>query len=371
MRIIINTAHQRFGGGVQVALSFIYECIHYTENEYHVFVGPGVKKVIKESDFPENFFFYYFDFGEINFFKTWKINRKLSLLETKIEPDCIVSTSGPTYFHSKAPQIIGFNLGLYIYPESPYFNRLTWYRRVRFWIKRRIHFYFFKRDGIAFFTQTNDVNKRVRNAFATDKVYTVSNTHNSFYTLIRSFPNRLPDKPKGFFRFVTISSYYPHKDLEIIPKIAKLLEEKGVNNIQFVTTLETKDFDLYLSPHPFIINIGPIPPDACPSLYQECDGMFLPTLVECFSASYPEAMIMGKPIVTTDLGFARSICDDSAVYYRATDAQSAMDCIIHLVSDVSLRERLVESGKLRLNQFDTPSNRAEKILSLCNKYKNK
>lgn len=43
MKIIINSAHQRFGGGVQVALSFIYEYIKYVEHEYHVFAGPGVK----------------------------------------------------------------------------------------------------------------------------------------------------------------------------------------------------------------------------------------------------------------------------------------------------------------------------------------
>ena len=55
-----------------------------------------------------------------------------------------------------------------------------------------------------------------------------------------------------------------------------------------------------------IINVGPIKSAECPSLYSECDIMFFSTLLECFSASYAEAMIMKKPIITTDMGFAHT-----------------------------------------------------------------
>ena len=79
MEIVINSSTQRFGGSVQVALSFIYECIHFPENNYHVWVGPGVKKSLKESDFPNNFKFYDFDFGVINLSTTKKIQKSLYL----------------------------------------------------------------------------------------------------------------------------------------------------------------------------------------------------------------------------------------------------------------------------------------------------
>ena len=117
---MINTSHQRFGGAVQVALSFINECRAFPEYEYFVMLGPGLQNLVNTEEFPENFHFENFDFGRISFRKTFAINKAMKAMEIKYKPDVVISTTGPTYFHSKAPQIIGFNLPLYIYPESPY-----------------------------------------------------------------------------------------------------------------------------------------------------------------------------------------------------------------------------------------------------------
>ena len=125
MKILINTSHQRFGGAVQVASSFIHECRAFDEYEFVVWLGSGVRKTVNEADFPDNFSFRYFDFGVIQLSKIRKIQRELSKAEKEDQPDVIISTSGPTYFKSKAPQIIGFNLPLYIYPESPYVQNLS------------------------------------------------------------------------------------------------------------------------------------------------------------------------------------------------------------------------------------------------------
>ncbi len=114
-----------------------------------------------------------------------------------------------------------------------------------------------------------------------------------------------------------------------------------------------------------IVNVGPQPPESCPALYEECDLMFLPTLVECFSAAYPEAMVMGKAIVTTDLGFARSICGEAALYFTPMDAISAASQIEQLMKDHDLRQDLIEKGYRKVETFDTPRQRAEKYLKIC------
>ena len=93
--------------------------------------------------------------------------------------------------------------------------------------------------------------------------------------------------------------------------------------------------------------------------------MFLPTLAECFSASYAEAMVMEKPIVTTDLGFARGICGPAAIYYAPANPQAAAEAIAQLASSTTSRSRLCAAGKLRLQSFDTAVSKATKILSLC------
>ncbi|QAA81291.1 glycosyltransferase family 1 protein [Aequorivita sp. H23M31] len=365
MKIVINTATQRFGGSVQVALSFIYECIHFPEHEYHVWAGPGIKKSLIESDFPSNFTFTYFDFGVISLSSTKKIHRILLAQEKEIKPDVIIATSGPSYFKSLSPQIIGFNLPLYIYPESPYLKELSLKKKLKLYLKKRLHYYFFKREAAAFVTQTDDVRERVKKAFKTNKVYTVTNTYSNFYKRKDVFPNLLPERKEGELRLLTVSSYYPHKNLEIIPEIIGHLKNKGFNNIRFVVTLKEEDFHKILGGASGITNVGPLNPEKCPSLYKECDFMFLPTLAECFSASYPEAMIMEKPIITTDLGFAKSICGEAALYYKAKDANAAADAILRLINERDLAETLVQKGLKQLHQFDSARTRAEKYLKIC------
>jgi glycosyltransferase involved in cell wall biosynthesis len=370
MRIVINTAHQRFGGATQVAISFIHECRKYHQNEYFVWVGPGIGNSIKEEAFPDNFHFYYFDFGKINFLKSFAVNFTLRNQEKKIKPDCIISTSGPTYFHSSSPQIIGYNLGLYIYTDSPYFKTISLYHRLRYILKKYLHHIYFKRDANAYVVQTDDVNIRVQKALSIYKVYTVTNTYNGLYNNWQKYPYKLPAKENGAIRLLTISAYYPHKNLEIIPQVVKELSKRGVTNIEFILTVSQDDFEKKISSKESIINIGPVQPEECPSLYNECDIMFLPTLAECFSASYPEAMKMEKPIITTDLGFAHSICGDAALYFEPMNPVAAADKIVMLLKDKKLWEALIKKGKQQLRQFDSAESRAQKYLDLCQQLSN-
>ena len=239
--------------------------------------------------------------------------------------------------------------------------------QIRRFFKKHLHFYYFKRDADYFVVQTDDVNQRVRKSLKTDKILTVTNTASSFYSNWESYPAKLPVKEQSVFRLLTISSYYGHKNLEIIPLVLDELKQRGINHVEFVLTLKQEDFNKHIGKNFGIHNIGPIKPAECPSLYQECDAMFLPTLAECFSASYPEAMSMERPIITTDLGFAHSICGDAALYYEAKNPQAAADEIERLISDINLQRNLTTKGKEQLKTFDSPQERARKYIELCEK----
>jgi glycosyltransferase involved in cell wall biosynthesis len=367
MRVIINTSKLRFGGAIQVALSFIYECRQFQENEYHVFVGSGVGKSLREEDFPKNFYFYRMDLGSVSLRKIPAIAAKLTDYENKIKPDCVVTTSGPSYWRASVPHLMGFNLGNHIYYDSPFYKTISNYRKARFFFKRKFHFWFFKRDASAYIVQTDDVNQRLRKALNTNSVYTVSNTHSGFFNHYKDKDFNLPQKKDEEHWFVTVSSYYRHKNVEIIPSVIKELKKKGFTTCKFILTLPQGKFEQIFRDKDTIniFNVGPVKPEDCPALYSQCDFMFLPTLVECFSASYPEAMVMKKPIITTDLPFAHSICEDAAIYFKPMDPRSAADAIIHVLTDSSLKLKLIDNGLLRLQQFDNAAKRADKILKIC------
>ena len=352
---------------MQVALSFIHECGAYPENEYHVVLGPGVGSVIKPDEFPNNFYFYEKAFGVIGVSKLRRVQREMSVLEAEIRPDCVVTTAGPAYWRSRAPHLVGFNRPLFIYPESPRLGMMTAKARMRLAMQKWMHCWLYRREADALIVQTEDVNERVRNLLGTDKVYTVTNNHNGWYEQAEDFPARLPERATGSFRFLTLTSYYPHKNLELIPEIIQALPKDIRERVEFVLTLTESEYRQRIGGPvlPQVKLIGPVPPPECPSLYRECDAMFLPTLAECFSASYPEAMKMEKPIITTDLGFARSICEDAALYFEPCNANAAAEQIIRLLQDLPLQDTLRARGQEQLLTFDSPAERAEKILGIC------
>ena len=102
-------------------------------------------------------------------------------------------------------------------------------------------------------------------------------------------------------------------------------------------------------------------------MYKEIDASFVPTLLECFTANYPESMLMEKPILTSDLSFARELCGNSALYFDPLNENDITLKIIQIIKDFDLRNNLVSNGIKQLNNFETPKTRAIKYINILNK----
>lgn len=369
MKFILNNASTFKGGSEQVALSFIRECRTFPENEYHVVCCANLAAQINQMAYPDNFTFHVLDkrpaVGVVNWCNKMRWFKQLG---ERIKPDCIVATGGHGYWSPKhIPVVAGFNMAHYIYPESPYLKCLPLWSRIRWQARKHIDFYFYNRVD-ALFVQTDDVRDRLATRVDCKTVITISNTLNPAFADAEgnTYEPLLPQRD-GRMRLLTVSAYYPHKNLQIIPKVLKILKERGRNDFVFVVTLKNADFqNIFPSQyHDSILNVGPVPVAKLPGLYQESDFMFLPTLLECFSASYAEAMAMGKPILTSDMGFAHTVCKDSAVYFDPLNPEDIAKKIVQLASSPERQAQLVENGKKRLKDFGTSNDRARKILELC------
>jgi len=369
MRLLINTATTHKGGGVQVAKSFIEECRDFNENEYYVILGIGLAKLINENDYPSNFKFYKIAYRPAEkVFSLQDQAKYFKNLETQIKPDVVFTTSGPAYWRPKVPHLMGYNLPHYIYQDSPFFNLIPKIQKLKWWAKGKLIKYYTKRDADAYVVQTDDVNNRLKNWIKKSVVYTVTNTYGAQYDKedITS-PSLLPPKEIHEFRLLLLSSYYLHKNIEIINDICEIIAQKNIQNIKFVLTLPQNELEKIFTTlaKKYIINMGSLHPDNCPQLYKECDMVFLPTLLECFSATYAEGMKMGLPILTTDLGFAHTVCGNAASYFEPTNAKDAVQNIIQIMENQKLRLELVENGKLQLKIFNNAHQRAEKYLHIC------
>lgn len=366
---LLMMAVQFKGGSLQGVVSIIRELVKFHENEYHIVLGKEVKAQLQGIVFPDNMHLYDLPYKVGNRTVNLFLNRGyFNRLERELKPDVVLCTSGPMYWKSKAPCLMGFNLPHHIYRESPYFDSIGTAAKTRWFLRRTFHRFYFRREGTAFFVQTDDVNDRFRKYIGRDNVYTVPNTFSVSYRNIEQFPQKLPARKEGVTRCLTISAFYPHKNLGIIKKVVDCLDTKGRKDIEFVVTLPQNYYD-QLFPTSYknrIINVGFVPSKEGPSLYEECDIMFLPTLLECFSASYAEAMVMHKPIITSDMGFAHTVCKDAAIYFNPVNAEEITEKLTTLVDDKVLQQTLVEKGIELLPQFGTSEDRARGILDLCN-----
>ncbi len=368
MRLLVNTGTVLKGGGLQVANSFMQELKNFPEHEYHIFLSKTAGKQIDRAAFSDNFHFYDIPYRPGSGVKAYFSSKKLfKELENKIKPDCVFTTSGPSYWRPNAPHLMGFNLPHFVYPESPYLKNISLYRRLRWKFKTLTWKQWFIKETDGLVVQTDDVNERAKKLFGIKNVFTVSNTCSSHYYNSKKFLDKLPPRFDNEIRLICISSFYYHKNLGIINKIVSLLDKHNLSNVRFVLTLPDdiyrREFDENAMKR--IYNVGPVKVEECPSLYQECDILFLPTLLECFSASYPEAMLMGKPILTSDMSFARTVCNDAAIYFDPMNPEDITNKIENLLNSKNLQEELIAKGKERVKAFNSAHDRAAAYLRIC------
>jgi glycosyltransferase involved in cell wall biosynthesis len=270
---------------------------------------------------------------------------------------------------------MGFANGLYLYGDLPYIKKLAFLDKIVFTLKKSYHRILLKNNADFYVVQTEEMKKRLA-SFLNISKNIIDVNYGSYHPIFErkiSDLSLLPVKNDDEFWFVTISSYYPHKNLDIINKILDILALKDINiKVKFILTLPDNIFkEKFNRNDDTLINVGPVELNECPYLYDKSDALFLPTLVESFSASYPEAMIMKKPILTSNYQFSRLVCDESALYFDPYDPNDIVDKIIQIISNKSLQERLVKNGILRVHEMPSFLDMTKKYLDICESYKSK
>jgi len=174
-------------------------------------------------------------------------------------------------------------------------------------------------------------------------------------------------------RVLCFAAAYAHKGIGLIPEIAAAIKHQLPNrNVEFVITVpeshplwqKVKARAAKLDVLSQVTNIGVVPVSEGPALYQSCDICLLPTVLETFSATYPEAMAMGVPIVTSDLDFAHDICQDSAVYFKPQNPTDAARAIADLLQSPARWDTLIKRGKSVLAKLPTTRQKYLAYLSL-------
>ncbi len=375
MIIIINTSNLYVGGGLQVAISFINELnLLKLKHTYHIFLSKAVSKQIDQSIFSENFIFYLIEHSPASLKYRRRVLKQMCYLERDIQPDIVFSVFGITYWKPNTTHIMGFALGWLVNPKSLAFNLFDFKKRIRLKLNILYKSFFLKNSADYYITETEDakIKLSIIKKIQKKNIFVVGNTYSRHFDSLVNKVIEIPESHSSEFKFITICHNFPHKNLKIIKEIIPfLLKQK--KPFKFILTIDQASYEsLFAGLTDYVTTLGTINVDLCPSLYQQCDALFLPSLLECFSASYPEAMKMNKPILTSDLSFAHDICQDSAIYFDPLDPKNISEKIIKLMNNKELQNSLIKKGQQRLSQFETAHSRAKKYIKICEKiHKNK
>lgn len=369
MKILINTSTLVQGGALQVAVSFINELLAENHSvDFSVICSKSIERELSTilPKFPANF--YIIEHSPAKLKTRKKTIKILDEIEKTVKPNVVFTVFGPSYWTPNAIHVCGFADGWCYYPESIAFKKLSLTQRIKMYLTIKYKLYHLKKSSNYIVVETVDAQKRLAKIlnFGLENIFVVGNSYNRLIYEDPVYLNRPVDSriQKDKINVLTVSSYYPHKNLEIINRV---LNSCPLNsNVRFVLTIKDEDYKNNFDSSGNIINLGPISVFDCPSVYNACDFVLMPSLLETFSANYPEAMVMKKPILTTDLPFAREVCGNAALFYQADDEFSLGEMLEKLINSQSIQRSLISNGLQRVREFTSSDKKATDYLNIIN-----
>lgn len=366
MNVLVNATNIKKGGAIQVAISLLDEWKDYPQHHFFVLLSPQLGRLINQQLFPDNFQFYQLDCNPTQGIASLtKVRRLFRHVERTAEPDVVFTVFGPSLLRSRAPHLVGFANGYYLFDGSDYVKTQVCsdvLNTLRYRLRRWALFRQLKRESDAIWVETSTAKAAMGNALgiADDEVSVVGNSYHT------SMSNAAISYPSGSFNLLLIGAYYPHKNFEIITRLLPLIDHCGLD-CRITVTLPDADFDRALRSvkgHPKLHNAGVVSPSDLPELYNQCHAVLVPSLLETFTATYPEAMQMERPILTSDKEFAREVCADAALYFIPDNEHSVIRSIRELMENKQLYQDLIIRGRARLHALGTPSERARQLIEI-------
>lgn len=366
LRILVNASNLKKGGGLQVADSVCGCLDRFPGHQFVVVLSRGLEGTVRQIEEFPNVKVIRYDLPKTVGRVLTGRDKFLDGLVEKERIDVVLTIFGPSLWRPRVLHISGFARAQCLLLDSPYYKRMRRRDFVKANFQQEVWMWAFRRCADVYFTENEFISERLRKVLHGKDVYTVTNYYNQVFDEKDRWSREITLPPFEGTTLLTITANYPHKNLPIIvPTIRYLHERYPGFRFRFVLTITRKQLGVEdEEAEKDIVFLGGVPLSECPNLYEQCDIVFSPTLLECFSAVYPEAMRMGKPIITTDLGFSHSLCGEAALYYDALSPEAFGKAIYRLACDKDLRDDLIRKGETQLKHYDNYEERARKLIGI-------
>ena len=339
MRILVNFLPIYKGGGLQNAVNFWRTSTTFNKDDYWICIARKGSEII---NLPQD---------EHHIIKEIKVSRNYLLRfindnirirrivrEHKI--DIVFTLAGPGPIRGSFRSINGWHEPAYVYPESDFWNRITPLSRL-FLKVRYIYSTLVLKKANAITVQTNTMRKRMvkYRKINESKIYIVPNGITSYSEEDYMSPRlkSIFEKLENRIKLLVLTEPWVHKNLDYLLKVVHHLPEPYVFCVSFDLSTNELAADFikeveHSDKSDYFAFLGRVQHREIKRLYQKVDAVFLPTLLESFSANYIEAMYYNIPIFTSEMDFSREVCGHYAYYFDPFDEQTAVDLLMRYFS---------------------------------------
>lgn len=158
-----------------------------------------------------------------------------------------------------------------------------------------------------------------------------------------------------------VGNAYPHKNLERLLRVFKLLIDKENLdlNLVFVGKIDyffkrLKKFVNQLQLQKRVFFLGYVTDEELKYLYQKALVYVFPSFIEGFGLPPLEAMTQGLPVVASNSSCLPEILGSAAYYFNPHDSQSLALVIKRIALDKSLRSELRKKGLNQVRRYSWP-----------------
>ena len=372
-RIFLNASTCVVGGGVQVAVGFLHHVHQWLDEIGWEVVAVASPKVFEQCKMlPEK--------------PRWRLElitpspasvlgglgsrRRIHQLIGDFKAQLCFTVFGPSYLWLDIPELSGFADPAVTNPNK-YFLRNHGFRHklsklFNAWVKtiavRRVR---------RFWVETSTARSGLAHCLgiASERIDVVPNAVNQLFVPMQGSP--LP----GRIRILYLSAYYPHKNHAFLLPVAQALCRLYPEfDFEFVVTLPQdgspwKELSLRFAQAGLtdrLRTLGYLEVKNCPAAYRDCHVVFHPSLLEVFSATYLEAFAAGRPVVASDLDFAREVCGEAASYFDPISSEAAASALYRAATELNIRKDLIKRGLDRWAGFPSAQDKNARLVQLVN-----
>ena len=374
MKIAVNVVALRSAGGRSVALNFL-RAVQNQDNAYRLEIFATANCGYEEFEAHPHFNLHYIP-GHLNniFLRPYLDHVWLRNKIQATSPD-VVFSMGNLALPGLRNQVVLFHWAYATHPDCEVWERMSW--KDAYIRKAKIRTFKNRLKYAAIVApQTETSAKRLKKYYPDiSRIEVVPNpvALPGFNNTARTQQSELVQAHSAQRKkLLCLSRYYPHKNLEILLDVGDIIkvEKKPYTVITTISEDQHPDAGRFIAEierrglGSIILNLGPVPMDEVPGMYESTDGLILPTLLESFSGTYVDAMHHGKPVFTSDRDFAREVCGDAGFYFDPLSARSIVDSIDTAFTSEHLLEKKRAVGKERVTQFPDWNEVARKYLNL-------